>query len=134
MANHVHTVSETSVTGLVTGIINDAQELIRQQLTLFKHEIKEDLRKTKEAAIALGLGIGVALIGGLSLWLMIVFLLEKVTELPLWGCFGIVGLVFLVGGAILFYAGKAKLESFTPLPEQSVDTLKENVQWIMKPK
>ncbi len=136
MADHVQTVSEGSLTGLVTGIVNDAQELVKQQFALFKHEVKEDLHKTLQAAIALGIGVGVALVGALSLWLMIVFLLNWAFNppVPLWGWFGIVGFLFLVAGALIFYAGKAKLESFNPLPDQSAEALRENVQWITRPK
>jgi len=53
MANDLHTGTEPSLTGLVTGIINDAQELLKQQVALFKQEVKDDIRKTKEAAVAL---------------------------------------------------------------------------------
>ncbi len=135
MADHVQTVSEGSLTGLVTGIVNDAQELVKQQFALFKHEVKEDLHKTLQAAIALGIGVAVAVVGALSWWLMIVFLLAwAFPVVPLWGWFGIVGFLFLVAGALLFYAGKAKLESFNPLPDQSAEALRENVQWIMRPK
>jgi hypothetical protein len=135
MADHVQTVPEGSLTGLVTGIVNDAQELVKQQFALFKYEIREDLHKTMQAAIALGIGIAVALVGGLSLWLALVFLLFwAFPVVPLWGWFAIVGGLFIIAGALLFYAGKAKLESFNPLPNQSAEALKENVQWIMRPK
>src|SRR5579883_556014 len=130
MPDHSETVSEGSLTGLVTGIVNDAQELVKQQFALFKHEVKEDLHKTLQAAIALGIGVAVAVVGALSWWLMIVFLLAwAFPVVPLWGWFGIVGFLFLVAGALLFYAGKAKLESFNPLPDQSAEALRENVQW-----
>jgi len=64
-----------SVTPLVAGIIDDLQELIKQNLTLFKVEVREDLKKTKEAAAALGMGVGLAVVGALHLTLMLVFLL-----------------------------------------------------------
>lgn len=132
---NTQTVSEASLTSLVTGIVSDAQELVKQQFALFKHEVKEDLHKTLQAAIALGIGVGVALVGGLSLWLAIVFILFwAFPVVPLWGWFAIVGALFLVAGALIFYAGKAKLESFNPLPDQSAEALRENVQWITRPK
>jgi uncharacterized membrane protein YqjE len=135
MSDNVQTVSEGSLTGLVTGIVNDAQDLVKQQFALFKHEVKEDLHKTMQAAIALGVGIAIALVGGLSLWLALVYLLAwAFPAVPDWGWFAIVGGLFLVAGALLFYAGKAKLESFHPLSDESAEALKENVQWIMKPK
>jgi hypothetical protein len=135
MANDLHTGSEPSLTGLVAGIINDAQELLKQQMALFKQEIKDDVRKTKEAALALSAGLGIVVVGGLLLCVMLVhFLNWAVPSLPLWSCYGIVGIVFVACGGALLYAGKKRFESFNPLPEQSVGALKENVQWIMNPK
>jgi hypothetical protein len=132
MANDLQTGSETSVTSLVTGILNDAQELIKQQLALFKREVQEDIRKTKEAASSLALGVGTSVAGGSLLCFMIVHLLHWAwpDQLPLWGCFGIVGGVLTVTGCALAYAGKKKFESFNPLPDESAQAMKENVQWL----
>ena len=135
MANDLHTGHEPSITGLVTGIINDAQDLLKQQLAMFKQEIKDDVRKTKEAALALSAGLGILVVGGLLWCVMLVHLLSwALPSLPLWCCYGIVGLVFVAGGGALLYTGKRRFESFNPLPEQSVGAMKENVQWIMNPK
>ena len=135
MANDLQTGTEPSLTGLVTGIINDAQDLLKQQIALFKQEIKDDVRKTKEAVVSLSAGLGILLVGGLLWCLMLVHLVNwAFPSLPLWCCYGLVGLVFVACGGALLYAGKKRFESFNPLPEQSVEALKENVQWIMKPK
>ncbi len=135
MASDLHTGSEPSLTRLVTGIINDAQDLLKQQLALFKQEIKDEIRKTKEVALSVGAGIGILLVGAILWCLMLVHLLSwAIPALPLWGSYGIIGLVFVLGGAALLYLGKRRMESFNPLPERSVRALKENVQWILNPK
>lgn len=135
MANDLGTSCGPSFSGLVSGIVDDAQELIKQQLTLFRHEIQTDIRKTKEGALSLGLGLGVASLGTILLTFMLVHLLNwSVPQLPLWACFGIVGGVFIVGGGLLCYGGKKIFDSFSPLPNESVQALKENLQWITKAK
>ena len=135
MASELHTGSDqASITGLVTGIIHDAEELFKQQVTLLKHEVREDVRKTKESVMAVAAGAVVAALGGLLLCWTVVYLLHEVAGLPLWGSFLIVGGTFAVVGAILLYAGVRKLESFNPLPDETAEALKENVQWITKPK
>jgi hypothetical protein len=131
MANDVRTGTEPSVTALVTGIINDAQELIKQQLALVRTEIRDDLRKTKEASLSLAIGLGVAALGVLLLAFMLVHLLWwAAPQVTLWGWFGIVGGVLAIVGASLIYAGSKKFETFNPLPDQSAQALKENVQWL----
>jgi len=124
-----------SVTTLVTGILADAQELVKQQFQLFKHELRSDLNKTKEASLLLGVGVGLGLAGVLLLGLAAAYLLQwLIPTLPLWTCFGICGLMLVAGAAGLWYAGTLKFESINPVPEESVQALKENVQWITNPK
>jgi multisubunit Na+/H+ antiporter MnhB subunit len=137
MADDVHTSSESSVTNLVSGILNDAQELFKQQVVLLKHEVKDDLRKTRDAALVLVIGTGVVSLGGLLLCWGLVHLLSWAAgeeHLPLWASFGIVGGILAIVGGIVCYLGKKKFDSFNPLPEETAEALKENVQWIMKPK
>jgi len=141
MANEVQSPPEPSVTALVSGIINDAQELFKQQVALFRQEIRSDLHKTKEAMIALVWGAGACVLAILPLCLMAVHLLHWLTSppgidpaaIPLWGCYGIVGGVLVALGAGLIYAGVRRFQSFNPLPDESAAALKENVQWITNP-
>lgn len=118
--------AQPGVTKLIGGIIHDAQELFRDQLNLFRAEIEDDLRQTKEAGIAMAIGGLVLLLGGIFLGLMAVYLLSWLfPELPLWGSFGIVGGALAVMGVIFVYTGKKKFASFNPLPDKSVEALKE---------
>jgi hypothetical protein len=140
--NEVRTTAETSTTGLLGGIISDFGNLIKQEIRFAKAEFKSDLSKTREAATALSIGIGVASLSGLLLIWMLVHLLHWATSpagadpatLPLWACFGIVGLVFGVVGGALVTSGIRKFQSNNPLPDQTAQTIKENVQWIANSK
>jgi hypothetical protein len=126
---------ERSVTTLVSGIIADVQHLIQQQLAMFRQEIRDDLRKTRDAALALGAGAGITLAGGVLLVLMLPLLLNwAVPQLPLWACFGIVGGVLAALGGGLVYAGVKKFESFNPLSDKSIEAFKENLKWTTTPK
>lgn len=134
MATDLRTSPEPSVTTLVSGIVSDIQELTKQQLALFKHEMASDLRTTKAIALSSGIGLAGLFLGAILLALTLVHLLNFATTIPLWGCYGIVGAAVAAAGAVLLYASKQQLESFNPLPEESVTELKENVQCLMNQK
>ena len=142
MSNEARSTAEQSTTGLLGGIISDFGDLIKQEIRFAKAEIKSDLNKTREAATSLGIGIGLASLSGLLLVWMLVHLLHWATspteldpaKLPLWACFGIVGLVIGVVGGMLVTSSIRKFQSFNPLPDQTAQTLKENVQWIANSK
>jgi uncharacterized membrane protein YqjE len=131
MAEDLHRGSDPSVTALVTGIIHDAQELIKQQVALVRTEIRDDFRKTKEGALSLALGLGVGALGALLLCFALVYLLAwAVPQVPLWVWFAVIGVLLGAAGAAMIYAGSKKFESINPLPDQSAQALRENVQWL----
>jgi len=134
MANEVQTSGEPSTTSLLRGIINDIGDLIRQEIRFARTEIRSDLHKTKEAALVLALGVGTTVLGVFLLAVMLVYLLNWLTTIPLWGCFGIVSAVFLATGVALVWLGYKKFESFNPLPDETAKSVKENVEWIMNSK
>jgi hypothetical protein len=136
MSNNLQTSSEPSLSSLMTGIVNDAQELIKQQLTLFKHELRSDLRKAKEASASLALGFGVLLLGVLLLCFMVVHLLNWAfpEHLPLWACYLIVGGVLTLLGGVFAATGWSQFRASNILPEQSAEALKENLEWKTKPR
>ena len=123
-----------SVTGLVSGILADAQELLKQQIALAKAEIRSDLQKTKQAVLSLALGAGVLAFGAVFLAGMLVAVLHEAAGLSWWASFGIVGGVFALTGGGLLYAGIQRLKSFNPLPDQTVEAFKENLRWMTNPK
>lgn len=144
MANEVHTSSEPSTTSLLRDIISDIGDLIRQEIRFARTEIRSDLRKTREAATVLIIGVGTTVLGIILLSVMLVFLLHWLTmpvgsttdpaSIPLWGCFGIVSALFLIPGMALTWLGYKKFKSFNPLPAETAQTVKENIEWIMNSK
>jgi hypothetical protein len=130
MAVNLQTDERPGLTNLVTGILDDAQKLIGQQLALFQHELKEDLYKTKQAAFPLVLGLGIVLVGVVLFGVMLAHLLSSIWQLPLWAGYAIAGGVLVILGGGLIYWGKKQFDAFNPLPDKTFDALKENVQWI----
>jgi hypothetical protein len=127
-------VSEPSLSSLVGGIINDFQVLVKQEAALARREFADELRKGKQAAISLGIGVGVLTVGALLLIFMLVFLLNwAVPAIPLWGAFGIVGGLLVLVGLALLVRAKSKAEDIHVVPERTAETMKENLRWIKNP-
>ena len=135
MATNVQSDHDVSLTSLVTGIVNDAQELMKQQFTLFQAEVKEDMRKTAEASTALGVGAAVTLVGSILLCFMLVHLLYwAFPNVELWVWFAVVGGAVTAVGVGLIFAALAKFRSFNPLPDKAVKALEENLEWKTTPR
>jgi hypothetical protein len=133
MADDVQTMNGTSVTSLVGGIIDDAQRLMSQQLKLFRSEIQHDMARTRKASFLLGSGLGIAFLGGIVLIFALAHLLNwAFPTFPLWACYGVIGFVVAALGGFLAYTGKKQFDSFNPLPDESLQALQENVQWLTK--
>jgi hypothetical protein len=124
--------SEPTLAQLVRGLMDDARVLMQQELALAKYELYEEARKTKTAVASLGAGIGIAAIGGLLLIIMLVHLLRELTEWPLWTCYGMVGGICAIAGVALLYRGKQQISQIDIVPQQTVETMKENVRWFKR--
>jgi len=118
---------------LVSGILNDVQHLLKQQVDLIKSEFKADLRKTKQAAQCFGVGTILLSIGAVLLSIAGVYALEAFAHLPLWACWLIVGGGLTVLGVVAMAVGKSILNSYNPLPDKSLNALQENVSCLTNP-
>ena len=46
---------------------------------------------------------------------------------------GIIALIWAAVGAALFVTGRNRLKTVDPMPRRTVDTLKEDAQWLKNP-
>ncbi|HEX2228521.1 MAG TPA: phage holin family protein [Candidatus Binatia bacterium] len=128
----IHNIDEgkPSIGVLLGGIISDMRNLFVQELRLAKLEIGEDVRRVKAAVAVLAIGGAILALGAVLLILMLVHLLDAVTDLPLWGAYGVVAAVMLVVGIGVLIAGKKKAEHVGLVPQETADAIKEDVGWI----
>jgi len=122
------------VSQLVGGIVSDAQNLMKQQMALFRHEVKEDFKKTLEAVSALAGGVVLLLIAAIVLCFMLAYWIHDSAGLSEAASFGIVGGSVAIIGGVLLAAGLYRFKTFNPLPDESARALKENVQWMTNTK
>ena len=122
-----------TITELVSGIMNDAQKLARQQIDMLKAEFKEDLARTKRATEFGGLGVVLMTVGGLTLVAFLVELLHEQAGFKMWSSCLIIGGILLAGGIAAAMAARNLFESFNPLPDKSFNALQENLTWKTQP-
>jgi Putative Actinobacterial Holin-X, holin superfamily III len=133
MATDLQSPPQPSVTSLVGGILNDVQDLLKQQVELIGKEIKDDINKSMGAAIWLAAGAGVAAMGALLLCITIALALDYfIPEFHWWGGFAIVGGILTIVGLVTLYAAIKKFETLKAMPE-SVQAIKETVEWQTTP-
>jgi hypothetical protein len=102
--------------------------LARQELQLAKAEMSEKGRKAGAGAGLMGVAGGLALLAGGALTAFLILALDGV--MPNWLAALLVGAAYAVAAAVLFSVGKRRVEEAGPLvPEQTVDSVKEDVQW-----
>lgn len=118
---------EASLGELFSSLTTDLSQLVRSEMELARVEIREEASKAGKAAGMLG---GGALVGYLALILLSFAAAWGLAEVVDAGwAFLIVGLVVGAVAAVLALAGKKRLEQVHPVPEQTVDTLKEDARW-----
>ena len=134
MVNEVKSEPQPGIAALVGGIVHDGQKLIEQQFALLRREIAAELRRMRNAAISLAIGAGACAVGGILLLVMVVHLLHAYTDLPLWGCYGVVGGALAGTGALLLLLGSRKAAGVHLVPPpQTAQALRENVEWLKHP-
>jgi uncharacterized membrane protein YqjE len=114
---------------LLKQLSDQTTNLVRQEIELAKLEFRE---KGKKAGLGAGMFGGAGLFGMLALGtLTACIVLALATFLPAWLAALIVTVVYAAIAGVLALRGKAEVKQATPpLPEQAVDSTKEDVRWV----
>ena len=122
---------ESSAGELVKQLTEQTKTLVQQEMRLAKAELQEKGKKVGIGAGLFGAGGLVAFFGAAAL--IVALVLGLSTALAPWLSALIVGVLLLAvaGGAALM--GKKQVEQATPpVPEQTVETVKEDVQHVKR--
>ena len=122
---------ESSVGQLISEISDDLSTLFRQEIELAKAEVRQEARKASRAAGMLGAAGFAGYMVALLLTLAVVAGLSNVMD-PGWAAL-LVAVVWAVVGAVLYVTGRQRLRAVSPVPRQTVETLKEDAQWLKNP-
>lgn len=116
------------ISSILQDVVGDVTGIVRSEIKLAKAEITAD---AKRFARALPLAVAGAILGLFALGLLLTTILLAIAiALPAW----LSALIVFVGTAIiawaLFAAGKARLRRINVVPEKTVNTIKENAEWV----
>jgi MFS family permease len=119
---------ERPIGELFTQLSEETSKLIRQELELARAELKEKGREAGKGAGFLG-GAGlVGLLAAGALTACLILLLDK--AVAAWVAALIVAVVYGAIAGVLALRGKERVQAATPpVPEQTVETVKEDVEW-----
>jgi len=124
-------VADTSIGDLIGNISNDLSQLFRQEVELAKVELKQEAAKAGKAAGMLGVAAFAGYLAVVLLSFAAVFGLANVMDAG-WAAL-IVAAVWAIVGGVLFATGRTKLKTVDPVPHRTVNTLKEDAQWLKNP-
>jgi len=126
MATNVQT-DQPTIGELASGIIDDAQRLIREEMRLVRQDVKEDLKRFADTGVNLGIASVVGGLAAVMLCFMLVHLINYLSNnaVPLWGCYAIVGGVLAVVALVLFYRGAEQASDLNLVPERAIAALEE---------
>ncbi len=120
---------DSTIGELLKRLSRETTLLVRQEIELAKTELTE---KGKQAGKGAGMFGAAGIVGLLALGAFTAFVILLLISLSVqpWLAALIVTIAYGAAGGILALTGKKKLQEASPLaPEQTVQTVKEDVQW-----
>jgi Putative Actinobacterial Holin-X, holin superfamily III len=113
---------------LLKQLSEETTRLVRQEIELAKAELTQ---KGRQAGMGAGLFGAAGAIGFLALAaLTTCFILALDAVMPAWLAALLVAVVYAAVAAVLALRGRAKVkQAVPPVPEQTIETVKEDVQW-----
>ena len=125
---HIRPVEDESIGHLMSEVLQDVSKLFRQEVALAKAELKEEASKAgKAGGMLAGAGFAGYMVAVL-LSLALVFALDAV--MPLGWAAVIVAVLWAIVGGVLYSVGRKRMKDVDPVPRQTVETLREDAQWV----
>ena len=113
---------------LVKQLADQTSTLVRQEMDLAKAELSQKGNQIGKGAGLLGGAAVVGLLGAGAIVAFLIMLLDG--ALPNWLSALIVGVVLVAIAGVLAVQGRNRIRAGAPpMPEQTLDTVKEDVEW-----
>ncbi len=117
-----------SIADVLQDIVANVQAIIRSEVRLAKTEITGEAVKAGRAG---GMMVGGVVTGLFTVWLLLLTILFALaTTIPMWAAALVLFALMAVVTAVLFAAGKKRFAAVHAKPEKTIETVKENVEWV----
>jgi len=123
--------TDRSVADVLQDILRNVQDILRSEVRLAKAEIRQEA--TQAATAALWMTIGV--VGLLSAWMFLLWtaVYALATVLPLWAATLVIAVAVACAGGMVLTAGLRRFTRMKPMPERTIESLQENLEWMKQP-
>lgn len=128
MEYQTYTQQETSLGDLFSRLSEQASTLIRQEIQLAQTEMTRKATKAGRNAAFIALGAVIALGAFFSVIAALILVLAQVMEA--WLAALIVAVVLAIAAALLIQYGISKLKQIDPAPRRTIETMRENKEWL----
>ena len=126
MSNIVNPPGERPIGELLSDVTSQLQQLVRKEIELGRAEIKQEVDKAVKGVTAFAVAAVVGLLAAIALVFAAAWGLSELV--PEGVAFLIVGVLLLAVAGALAAAGKKKVSDVNPVPERTVETVKEDVE------
>ncbi len=120
---------DRSLSQLLGDSVQNIQDILRSELQLAKIEVMEEAKSGLRAAGLLIAGAVLAVLALEFLLFTVIWILDAFV-MSLWLAGVVVTIPVIVAAAVLILVGKARLQALNPTPELTLESVKENVEWV----
>ena len=122
---------ERALFDVLRDILRNLQEIFRSEVRLAKVEFREEARQAAASAAWIAAGT----IGALSAWAFLLWTIAFAlsTRMSMWAATLVLAVVLACVASVLMAAGIRRVKRIHPIPERTIASIKENVEWMRHP-
>ncbi len=122
-----HPANERSMSEILRDSLTDVQNILRAEIRLAKAEMKETAQQAGPAGGLLGGAAVCGLFAGACL--VVTCIAALALAMPVWLAALIMGVCLGCAAWAMFIGGRNRMKQVNPVPQRTVETLKDDVEW-----
>jgi hypothetical protein len=120
--------AEPTLSELFSVLSNQVSQLFRQEVQLAQAEMTRKASRAARNAAVIGIG---AMFGMGAFYALVATLILVLSQyMASWLAALVVGLVLAIVAGIMIQSGINKLKSIDPAPRRTIETMRENKEWL----